>query len=217
MTRVAARVLLFTLGGLGAACSIGEGEGEVTSERLFAVDCWNGAYELQPDFFGANPFIDQMTLRVQRGDKDVEISDGLSVLVHHLPEARERLGQELRVALPLGVQPPELPEVPAGEAPDVSMTMYLHDTCHLQNVALYAVSGTITFDSLFNGNPNEDSAAERLTEARFSARFGDPRDAEVVSGMGEPVELAYPEERMSEISGSFRFFFHRGRPSQAFP
>lgn len=201
----------------GVACSVGEGEGEVSSDRLFAETCWNAAYELQPDFFGANPFADQMTLRVQRGEKEVEISDGLSVLVHDFPATRAQLGTDLRIALPPGVRPPHLPTLPVYELPDVSMTMYLHDSCHVQNVALYAIEGTITFDSLFSGDINEDSAAERLTEGRFSATFGDPRDAEIVSAPGEPIEIEYPADRLSEVTGWFRFFFHRGRPSQAFP
>jgi len=37
------------------ACSVGEGEGWVRSDRLVIEDCWDGPFDLQPTFFGANP------------------------------------------------------------------------------------------------------------------------------------------------------------------
>ena len=64
------------------------------------------------------------------------------------------------------------------------MALYLHATCNRQNGVVYAVDGSITFDSLFSGDPNELEASERLTEAFFDAEFADPRAIE--SGASTP-------------------------------
>src|SRR5690606_37087743 len=58
-------------------CRTGEGEGEVTSERLFVKDCWNGPFDLEPTFFAAEPAAGDLMIRVQRGDNYEEVSDGL--------------------------------------------------------------------------------------------------------------------------------------------
>jgi hypothetical protein len=91
----------------------------------------------------------------------------------------------------------------------VSLALYLHDTCHAQNGALYAVTGTITFAHLFSGNPNETNGDARLTEASFEASFADPRDA-ANDGTFDPAV-------MSDVKGWFRFYFQRGQPAQPFP
>ena len=41
-------LLPFTLA-LGA-CSTGEGQGSVRSDRLIVKNCWDGPFDLQPDF-----------------------------------------------------------------------------------------------------------------------------------------------------------------------
>ena len=45
---------------------------------------------------------------------------------------------------------------------------------------IYSVGGTITFNSLFSGDPNEDDAEDRLTDAiiRARTRFADPRQGD---------------------------------------
>jgi hypothetical protein len=203
---------------LGSACSVGEGEGSVTSERLFVEDCWDGAFELNPSFFGANPFRDTMQIRVQRGGEIEDVSDGLMILLSDTALVRENLGQDLLVGLPRGVTPPGLPEGTLYNGANVHLSLYLNETCHLQNSTIHSIDGTIRFDSLFSGDPNEDNSDRRLTEAEFSAVFVDPREAIVTSGPGvSPLEIEYPEERLSRVSGSFRFFFHRGSPAQPFP
>ena len=50
-SRATAVVLaLFALG-----CTVGEGEGQVSSDHIWVAGCWDGAFEMSPDFFGANP------------------------------------------------------------------------------------------------------------------------------------------------------------------
>lgn len=197
--------------GFGAGCTVGEGKGEVTSEHLIVKDCWEGAFDLKPTFFGANAFNqEQLSIRVQRGDNNQEVSDGLEVSIRDLQTLRESsLGQAVQVGLPPGVRPPGA-VWPANPNPaTVSLALYLHDTCHAQNGALYAVRGTITFDHLFSGDPNETNGDERLTEATFDAYFGDPRDASVYG--------VFDDAKLSQVTGWFRFYFQRGQPAQPFP
>jgi hypothetical protein len=195
-------VLLAAMAGL-AGCTVGEGSGEVHSDQLYIQDCWQGPFDLHPTFFGANPYRqDTLLIRVQRGDNLEEVSDGLTVLVTSVAAIREgMLNQPVTVGLPPGVSPPGVP-LTGAPAPLVSLSLYLHDTCHRQNGAIFSTDGTITFHSLFSGNPNERTAADRLTDAEFDATFADPRDTEAA--------------HTSRVAGNFRFYFQRGQPAQPF-
>jgi hypothetical protein len=219
--------LLFATGMLLASilclgCSTGEGAGWVRSDRLYVEDCWNGPFDLKPTFFAANPFQEEEVLiRIQRGDNIQELSDGLTVHVSDIGRIRgELLGQAIDVGLPPGVTPPGVPIDADPDPPLVSLALYLHNTCHAENGTVYAVqpervadgsasSSTITFTSLFSGDPNENNADDRLTEATFRAIFADPRDLE--------ADGAVPAEKASIVEGSFHFFFQRGPPAQPFP
>lgn len=197
------------------------------------------AYDLQPDFFAAIPYRDTLQIRVQRGTDLTEVSDGLSVLVDDLAKIRsEFLGTPLCVALPPGVAPPGSPEG-AAPAPDpgvdagvdagadadagtaapadclgplVHMSLYLQQSCHNQNIVLYAVKGTATFTELFSGDPNEKDAAEKYTAATFDVMVGDPRDVPLGARADQ-----IPEDKQTRLDGSFRFYFERGQPGQPFP
>ena len=218
------------------ACSVSEGEGEVRSERLFVKNCWDGPFNLQPTFFAANPFEDTMMIRVQRGEEAVEVSDGIFLVVNEGSRIREGLlGQSIELGLPAGVSPPGVPERLDLDPPLVSFALFLYETCHEQNGALYAVGGSITFESLFSGDPNETSAEKRLTEASFEATVVDPRDLTTSDSAGAGSAdagavdaaatatdaggggLSYPAGHVSTVTGNFRFFFERGSPAQPFP
>lgn len=207
--RLTAAACLLALGPLG--CTVGEGEGRVSSDHIWVAGCWNGAFDLKPDFFGVNP--DQgesLTIRVQRGDNIEDVSDGLIVLVNDLPEIRQQLGKDLPVGMPRGVAPSGVPIVFDPDPAKISLSLYLHNSCHLQNGTIYSIDGTINFSSLFSGDPNESSSEARLTDATFDANFADPR---------ELVDLETEDERAkvtSRVTGNFRFFFQRGQPSQPF-
>jgi hypothetical protein len=69
---------------------------------------------------------------------------------------------------------------------------------------------TITFTSLFDGNPSEANAAQRLIEGTFELYLADPR--EICSGAS-----GAPPPCRGHLTGSFRFYFERGRPAQPFP
>jgi hypothetical protein len=71
-------------------------------------------------------------------------------------------------------------------------------------------TSTITFASLFDGNPDESNASERLTDATFDFYLGDPRDL-CPGGLGPPPPCR------GHLHGQFRFYFQRGRPAQPFP
>jgi hypothetical protein len=208
MTR--ARLCAVLLVGLvfGTGCTVGDGRGVVTSDRLYLQGCWNGSFDLQPDFFAANPYrTEALQIRVQRGDNNEEASDGLTVLVNDLAAVRARLGDPIDVGLPSAVVPPGQP-VSGEPDPLVSLSLYLHQTCHEQNSATYSVGGEITFNSLFSGDPNEEDSDARLTDAVFDVQFADPR---------ELVDATDPAAVTSSIvHGEFRFFFQRGQPAQPF-
>lgn len=200
--------LLAALGGLG--CTVGEGQGEVTSERLYVEDCWNGPFDLNPDFFAVNPYREEsLLIRLQAGDDIEEFSDGLIVIVNNLQSLRARLGQDVEVGVPAGVTPPGVPPAGDPDPAEVSLSLYLHKTCHTQIGTIYSISGSIRFDSLFSGDINESSSEDRLTQGSFTASFADPR-------LLAPYSEADPALVTSEVSGNFSFFFQRGQPAQPF-
>jgi len=200
---------LLALGPLG--CTVGEGEGRVSSDHIWVAGCWNGPFDLKPDFFGVNP--DQgesLTIRVQRGDNIEDVSDGLIVLVNDLPAVRQQLGQDLPVGLPRGVSPSGVPVMQTTDPPKISLVLYLHNSCHLQNGTIYSIDGTVNFSSLFSGDPNESSSEARLTDATFAATFADPRELVDIVNEDDAAKVK------SRVTGNFRFFFQRGQPSQPF-
>jgi hypothetical protein len=214
-------------------CNTGEGDGEVKSDKLYIEDCWNGAFSLEPTFFAANPSREETELiRIQRGDDTEELSDGLMVRVMDVPGIRASgLGTSLPVGLPPGVTPPGVPVVANPNPPKVSLSLYLHDTCHLENGSVYSVSGSITFKHLFSGVPDESNAEDRLTEASFTVVMADPRkvtsggtsDAGTSGGTSDAGTsdaggtLSVNPDTTSTVTGWFKFYYQRGQPAQPFP
>ncbi len=260
---------LFVAGLLITGCSLGEGTGEVKSDRLFAHECWGQVdgggnpseevYDMAPDFFAANPYRSALQIRVQRGNDLEELSDGLAVLIDDVPKIRAALTTARALkSSDAGVEdagapdpepdglprrrPPDrlarpalrrLGDVPGGaprrrhapgspavpppdlleDPPIVHVSLYLHRSCHNQNTVLYAVSGTVTFTSLFSNDPNESSAAEKLIDVtKLDLQVGDLRDVPLGA---YPREI--PCELQSRIQGKFKFYFDRGQPAQPFP
>lgn len=196
------------LGVGGAGCTVGDGSGAVVTERLYLQGCWDGPFDLQPDFFAANPYREEaLLIRVQRGDNNQEASDGLTVIVTDLNAVRAQLGRPIPVGLPPGVAPPGQP-VSGDPVPLVTLALYLHQTCRGQSSATYSIAGTITFDSLFSGDPNEENSDERLTDATFAVQFADPRE---LLSADDPAAVT-----SAVVDGNFRFFFQRGQPAQPF-
>ena len=193
---------------VGTGCTVGDGSGKVTAKRLYIKDCWNGSFDLQPDFFAANAYRrESLQIRVQRGDNNQEASDGLVVLVSDLAAVKKQLGKAIPVGVPEGVAPPGQP-LTGEPGPLVSLSLYLHQTCHEQNSATYSVGGSITFNSIFSGDPNEKDSDARLTDATFNVQFADPR--ELVDAI-DPAAVT-----SSDVTGKFNFFFQRGQPAQPF-
>jgi hypothetical protein len=209
----------FALALLG--CSTGEGKGSVTSSRLFVRDCWNGEFDLRPDFFASNPYSDEtQVIRVQRGDNLQEVSDGLMILVNDTRAIREgMLGTPIPVGLAAGVAPPGVPLELDPDPALVNLALYLHDSCHIQSATLHSIDGEIRFDALFSGVINEANGSDRLTEAEFTARFADPRDltpGEHTAECDADID-ADTDCPISVVTGSFSFYFQRGQPAQPFP
>lgn len=203
---------------LGTGCTfVGQGEGEVTSDALYAPTCWFGAYDLDPTFFATVPFRDEQQVRVQRGSDLVEVSDGVAIQIDDVPDIRaNQLGQPIDVGLPLQLLKEVDPSITNAPDPQVSLALYLQFSCHNQNIVLYAIDGTITFDALFSGDPNESEGSEKLTDARFEVTLADPRDA-ILEGTPRQGNISVPAEKTSTLNGWFRFNFQRGQPGQPFP
>jgi hypothetical protein len=70
-------------------------------------------------------------------------------------------------------------------------------------------TSTIVFDSLFDGNPNESNAKQRLTDAHFEFYLADPREI-CPGGLGPPPRCR------GHIVGNFKFYFQAGIPAQPF-
>jgi hypothetical protein len=129
---------------LVAACSQGEGEGRITG-TLNVPNCWSGAFELSPDFFGAVPYREGLQLRIQSGSDFQNFSDGVSILIYDInkirpgPDGPGKYKQSLTVDLPPEVTPPGTPVIAEADPALVGMTLYLQKSCRTENVALHAV------------------------------------------------------------------------------
>jgi hypothetical protein len=70
-------------------------------------------------------------------------------------------------------------------------------------------TSTIVFDSLFDGNPDESNAQQRLTNASFEFFLADPREV-CPGGIGPPPPCR------GHLVGNFKFYFQAGIPAQPF-
>ena len=181
-------------------CSAGVGEGEVTGV-VFAPGCGlNGeAFDLQPNFFAADPTLDFLDIRLQRGSGFEDVSDGVDISVRSASEVTANLGVAIALEDPL-----VLPRTPPADRPLVAMSVYLNRTCPIDRraipVAYEAVSGDITFTAIYA--PELPSTGLEISGSFSDVRFEDPSD---------------PNNRNATLSGHFTFIFNRGRPAQRFP
>ena len=85
-----------------------------------------------------------------------------------------------------------------------------------QNVTVPTGGSTITFQHIFDaslangGDPGSLTAEQRLIQATFDVLLADPRDM-CPGGLGPPAPCR------GHLTGSFQFYFERGKPAQAFP
>jgi hypothetical protein len=154
---------------------------------------------------------------MQRGEQDIQVSDGLTLLVNDVPSARAQLGTALKLGLPVGVSPLGFPVPDAPTPPGASLSLYLNNSCRSQNSLLTAYAGEVTFTRLFSGDLNEESSEDRLTIGTLWAMVIDPREALPSAPQEGGPAFVFPAERASRIDASFNFVFHRGTPAQPFP
>lgn len=193
---MAARAALVALSAavVAPACSLGSGTGSC-SGTLDVPDCWEGPYDLHPDFFAAVPSSDgAMQIRIQHGGDNETFSDGLMILVDDVGEVRgdptssgasrpSLLGKSLVVTLPAGVTPPGVPVTPMAIPSIVHAALYLDATCRTQNDALYAVdsctntSSTLTCPGPSATAPDGGDAGTGALDAALPADGGSTGDA----------------------------------------
>ena len=138
------------LGALAPACSLPEGQGDVTG-TLNVPSCWAGKFDLKPDFYAGVPYRETLQLRIQSGGDYETFSDGISILIDNVNDIRPSddpsqvaahpglYNVPLAVSLPPGVTPPGVPIPVVASPARVHLTLYLQQTCRTQNVALYAM------------------------------------------------------------------------------
>jgi hypothetical protein len=176
-----------------AGCATGAGEGEVTG-TLTALSCEleDVDFSLDPTFFAATAVEDQLDIRLQHTSTFPDQTDGLTIVVHDVPEAQATLGEPIPVAL-------------TGAAALVQMTLVLGDSCPVRRavgtpVFMSAVEGEIVFDALHS--PEHPAGDKRIAGHFEGVRFEDPGS---------------PDESFAVLSGYFEFLYTRGRPLQLFP
>jgi hypothetical protein len=180
-------LILFT------ACATGPGEGEVVGP-LTALSCdLDGVtYSLDPSFFSGTAVEDQLEIRLQRTGALPDQTDGLSVIVHDVPEVQAMLGAPISIAL-------------TGADALVQMTLVLSDSCPVRRasgmpVFMAAVEGEIVFEAIHS--PEHPGTDKRIAASFDNVRFEDPGS---------------PDETFAVLSGYFDFLYLRGRPLQLFP
>ncbi|MDH5490466.1 MAG: hypothetical protein OEY14_00685, partial [Myxococcales bacterium] len=162
--------LMLALGSSG--CSEGAGEGEfVGVVSAPACGLHGEAFDLQPDFFAADPLGDSLSVRIQRGSNHEDLSDGIRIGVRSSSEVAEMLG----TPLPL-IDPSTVPlSAPLAEQPLVRGSFFLNETCPIDRgvfpVRYVAVSGTVTFDAIYV--PSMDDSELRIEGTLEEAHFVD--------------------------------------------
>ncbi len=133
-------LLLLALGALGLtpSCTGPSGHGEILGS-VDAAPCWQGRFDLKPDFFGTAPYRDKILFRIQKGSDIQTFADGLSLEVDDVNRVYASLGKPLAVTLPVAVRAQGVPIVPESEPGLVHLSLYLHRSCKTQTVTLHAV------------------------------------------------------------------------------
>ena len=158
---------------------MGEGEGRVSSDHTLGCGLLERRVRSQAGLLRREPrsgrVLDdsraargQHRRRVRRSDRAGQRFAGGQEAARSGLGRRHAARSHARPGVPIDVQPKTRRRS--------ALSLYLHNSCHLQNGTIYSVSGTITFSSLFSGDPNESSSEARLTDATFDAYFADPRE-----------------------------------------
>ena len=155
-----------------AACTTPEGQG-TTRGSIDALPCWQGAFDLEPDFFGTQPYKSSVMFRIQRSSDNANFSDGLALVVEDIEKVKSSLGVPLLVTLPPEVTPAGVPIKPEADPGNVHLSLYLLRTCKTQNVTLHAVR-EVSFDGVgpeCDANANANANGELVDPACQSAPF----------------------------------------------
>jgi hypothetical protein len=172
-------VIALAIAATAPSCSQGEGSGTIAG-TLNVPNCWAGSFDLDPDFFAAVPYRQEMMLRIQSGSDFETFSDGLTIHINDISKIRPdpahgnagRYNQPLRVDMPPEVTPPGVPVIAESDPAIVSIALYLQRSCRTQVVALHAVDevaiptdGTCTVQAMRGVDPSQGCAPDKEAPA----------------------------------------------------
>lgn len=140
---------LLSLVAFAPACTSPEGEG-TTFGALDSPPCWQGPFDLAPDFFGTIAYRSSVLYRVQQSSDNESFSDGFTMAVEDIEKVKSQLDVPLIVTLPPEVTAPGIPIVPEADPGNVHLSLYLLKTCKTQTVTLHAVR-EVSFDDVGAG------------------------------------------------------------------
>lgn len=237
----------FALGLFAFAVSCTSPEGEGTARgTIDAPPCWQGGFDLEPDFFATLPFRSSVMFRIQRSSDNSSFSDGLALVVEDIEKVKTSLGTPTIVTLPPEVTPAGVPITPQADPGNVHLSLYLLRTCKTQVVTLHAVR-EVSFDGAGTACdvPADDTLDPACQAPPFAASGrGDGKSRIVFQSIfagdtatldTEPrrtrgcfdVYLAEPREVNAttlapprcrgHLRGSFDFLYRRSKPAQMFP
>ncbi len=129
---------LAALAATGAGCTGPDGSASIRG-GLDSPPCWQGPFDLAPDFFGTAPYRESAIFRLQRGSDNQTFSDGISLVVEDVGRIERSLGTPLLVSLPPEVTAAGVPIKPEKDPGIVHLSLYLQQSCKTQTTTLHAV------------------------------------------------------------------------------
>lgn len=221
MSRVVNAAIVLAFAASASSCA-GAGEGTISGTAHVAICEMNGAYNMEPSFYGANHEGSTMWIRIQHGGGQAEYTDGLWVTI----DDTNAVATAIQASSMRDAQGHPIATFPVGMRGDpgviIHATLTLDWTCERHkvtrlgsNVGLWAYQGTMTFSAIDNPQPGVDSTNERLTDVTaFQMRMHDPRPVGPNAPHNVPADAPVGD---ADISGSFSFHYSRQIPAQFFP
>lgn len=164
-------VLGVVAGGLAFEGACTSPDGEVTTRgALDSPPCWQGDFDLAPNFFGTLPYRSSVLFRIQQGSDNSNFSDGYTLLVDDIEKVKASLDVPTPVTLSPEITAPGVPIRPEADPGNVHLSLYLQKTCKTQTVTLHAVR-EVSFDGVGAACDVKNLPGETVDPACQSAPF----------------------------------------------